>query len=118
MTTSVTFYEDARQGVVEDDGRVTEGETRSYVCTYWTDVTGTPTATAFRSSMKTGKGTSVTSTVFPSGSVAVSGRNVTLKPATGFVGPALYIINVTSTIGTETRVNFFVLDVKRDEDAP
>ena len=120
MSTSVVFKKKEPQGKVEglETCYITEGETRTFVCTFWDTITGTPTATAYRASRRTGKGTTVTSTVFPSGSVSVSGANVTLKPATGFVGPAKYVINVTATVGSDTYVRFFTIEVRRDEDMP
>lgn len=52
----------------------------------------------------------VTSTVFPSGSVTVSGNVVTLKPMTGTIGRATYTIIVTVTYASG-QIGTYQLDI-------
>lgn len=55
----------------------------------------------------------VTSTVFPSGSVSISSNVATLKPATGFIGTSVYVIDVTGTEGGNVHVWSFIIKIQK-----
>ena len=97
--------------VLESPLTVVEGESITYSVTYLGITTcSSPTALVYRNGSN-----DVTSTVMPSGSHSAAGNVVTLKPATGMVGNANYVIAVTCTADGNTRVKKIKLIVQKDE---
>lgn len=87
---------------------VVEGESLTFACTYWAAPTSV-SAKAYRN------GQDVSATVFPSGSITISGNTATLKPATGFIGGGRYVIAVTGTVEGDVLVRKILLIVSKDE---
>ena len=104
---NITFTQD-RIFAVESPIKVVEGSTITFACTFW-GTASSPSAVAYRK-LKT-----VTTTVFPTNSPTASGAVVTLSPATGFVGGADYIIDVTATVASDVWVKKIKLICSKDE---
>jgi hypothetical protein len=104
---NVNFAQD-KDWARESPVNVVEGSTVTFACTYWGAVTS-PTAAVYRNNA------TVTSTVMPSGSHTASGAVATLKPATGLVGGARYVIAVTGTVAGDIHVKKIELIVSKDE---
>lgn len=113
MATSITFLNNKPEAL-ESPISLTEGETRTFSCTYWATPTS-PAVVAYRSTSGSGNGRAVTATVFPSGSASATGLVVTLPSATGFVGNAEYVISVTATVDSQTVVRYIKVRVRKDE---
>lgn len=82
-----------------------EGETLLLSCKYWTAISAA-------SSVAYKNGQTVTSTIFPSGSVVIADRTATLKPAV-FATYGTYVLVVTATIGSETSINKIQVRVQK-----
>lgn len=104
---NVTFLQ-SKPWAAESPIAVVEGESITFTCTFWGDVSNV-SAVAYRNN------TEVTSTVFPAGSISTSDSNATLKPATGLVGGARYVIAITATVGGDTYVRKIELICSKDE---
>jgi len=104
---NITFLED-EVWAVESPVDVVEGESVTFACTYW-DTPSSPSAKAYRRNL------TVTTTVFPTNSPTASGSVVTLSPATGLVGGGRYVIAVTATVDSDTRVRKIMLKCAKDE---
>lgn len=99
--------------VLNSPKTLVEGEGITYSITYLNATTcSSPSAIVYRNGNN-----DVTSTVMPSGSHSATGNVVTLKPITGLVGNATYIIAVTATVDGNTRVKKIKLIVQKDEKA-
>lgn len=104
---NITFQSD-KVWAVESPVRLVEGETVTFACTFWGDVT-IVSCLVYRNN------TNITSTVMPSGSVSTSGKIATLKPATAFVGGARYVFSVTGTVAGNVRIRKIQAVVQKDE---
>lgn len=104
---NITF-QDEKVWAVESPIRLVEGETVTFACSFWGDVTSV-SCVVYRNN------TNVTSTVMPSGSVSTSGKIATLKPATALVGGARYVFAVTGTVSGNVRIRKFQAIVQKDE---
>jgi len=58
----------------------------------WATTCATPTIAAYKG------GTTVTTTVFPSGSASASGNTITLAPLTALTGGEAYIISIVDAV--------------------
>jgi hypothetical protein len=72
------------------------------VCNYWADLTASGASAAVYKEAGDGTLSDVTATVMPSGAVAYSGNQLTLKPLTALAAGYNYRIEVTSVIGSDT----------------
>jgi hypothetical protein len=121
MTTTITFQID-RAEALESPIHITEGENRTFACTYW-GVPSTVSWAAYYAGSETGNG--IACSVVATGSATVSGYTATLPiagvynatPASDrqFYGKRAYIINVTATVNSEVFVKYFRIRVRKDE---
>lgn len=94
---------------IESPIAAVEGESIVISCQYWDTASGA-SAVAYRNK------TSVTATVFPAGSITGGGTTtITLKPLTGLVGGARYVIAVTATVDGDVTVRKIEVIVSKDE---
>lgn len=105
---NVNFVED-RPFAIESPVAVVEGDLIQFACAFWDDVSGTPTALVYKN------GTDLTSTVFPSGAITVSGGVVTLKRTAALVGGGRYVIAITVVVDGDTFVRKIEMIVAKDE---
>jgi hypothetical protein len=82
-----------------------EGGSETFVCTIvGGSALTSAAAVAYRNKIL------VTTTVFPAGSVSVSGNTITLKPLTATVGRATYTVVITATY-TSGQIGTYKFDV-------